>query len=63
MAYRQYYLKSLDSNVPIGKYKDMKIKDVMSVDMPYIEWLISLENVRVDPSILKHLESLNWLSL
>lgn len=62
MAYRQYYLKSLSSKVPIGKYKNMTVQEVISMDITYIKWLSTLENVRIDNSIVRQLEVQNWLA-
>jgi len=56
-------LPPLEELIPFGKYKDMKISEIIKTDMNYINWLLSLKDLNyvLRFNIKKYLEKQNNL--
>lgn len=45
----------ITDKIRFGKYKNKTIRQIMFYDITYCQWLFTLPNVQVSPTILQHL--------
>lgn len=49
---------SLDDNMPYGKYKGQTLREIISKDKDYMEWIIEQHSLNVTDDVNEYIDSL-----